>query len=146
MATKDSSLRHQSIARDDPQFVLNYLNEVEELAESVLSTKQHIIDLSKRMNSNREALAALGKNKVLCPPLSRNKVWVNMGGMFIKFKKVEITDMLRKDQKEIEQEISSSRKSLLPKVNKLRDAQGDEMLRGFDLAPLDLKELTKVRQ
>jgi len=71
---------------DTPEFVVNYLQEVETLAEDVLATKQHIIELSKKQNANREALSALA-NKTLCPALSKNRAWVNVGGMFIKFTK-----------------------------------------------------------
>ena len=71
----------------DPQFVVNYLEEVELLAEDVLADKQQLVDLDKKKNSNREALAALHK-KVVAPPHSADKVWLNFGGMFIKMKKV----------------------------------------------------------
>ena len=71
----------------DPQFVMNYLEEVELLAEDVLADKQQMVDLDKKRNSNREALAALHK-QTLAPPYSANKVWLNFGGMFIKMKKV----------------------------------------------------------
>ena len=40
---------------------LLYLKEVEEAADLVLSTKQEIVDLDRKRNSNREALSAFGK-------------------------------------------------------------------------------------
>ena len=71
----------------DPQFVVNYLEEVELLAEDVLADKQQIVDLDKKQNLNREALAALHK-EILAPPYSKDKAWLNFGGMFLKMKKV----------------------------------------------------------
>lgn len=71
------------------EFVIKYLQELEELAEDVLTDKQQIIDLNKRHNANRMALNALNK-KVVAPPTSGSKAWVNVGGMFIKLPKVSI--------------------------------------------------------
>uniref|UniRef100_G3PBA0 P53 and DNA-damage regulated 1 n=1 Tax=Gasterosteus aculeatus TaxID=69293 RepID=G3PBA0_GASAC len=48
---------------DVPVRVLEYLTEVEEAAEDVLTTKQQIVDLDTKRNSNREALNAL-KNEM----------------------------------------------------------------------------------
>lgn len=129
--------------RDDPQFVLNHLCELEKLAEDVLTTRQHIVELSKQQNSNREALSALAKD-TLCPPRSRDKVWVNMGGMFIKLKKDECKSMIQTSQKEISKEIKTSKDSLLPKVNVLKDAQGEDYLKGYNLTPLTKEELNQT--
>jgi len=40
---------------------LLYLKEVEEAADLVLTTKQEIVDLDRKRNSNREALSAFEK-------------------------------------------------------------------------------------
>jgi hypothetical protein len=41
--------------------ILNALRNVEEVAESILSDKQEIIDLDKKRNQNREALRLMNK-------------------------------------------------------------------------------------
>ncbi|XP_039590912.1 p53 and DNA damage-regulated protein 1 isoform X2 [Polypterus senegalus] len=43
----------------DQQTVLQFLAEVEEVAEEVLADKQQMIDLDKKRNRNREALRVL---------------------------------------------------------------------------------------
>ena len=43
--------------------VLNALQNVEEVAEDILKTKQEIIDLNVRVNTNREALSILNKDQ-----------------------------------------------------------------------------------
>ena len=43
--------------------VLNALQKVEEVAEDILKTKQEIIDLNVRVNTNREALSILNKDQ-----------------------------------------------------------------------------------
>ena len=89
MSNKDFYIQTEHLIEmaRDPQFVLKYLEEVELLAEDVLADKQQIVDLDKKRNFNREALAALHK-KTLAPPHSVNKVWVNFGGVFVKMEKV----------------------------------------------------------
>lgn len=73
----------------DPDFVLKYLTEVEELAEDILTDKQQIVDLDMKRNTNREALRAI-KNTKTAPTTSNTKTWLNMGGMFIKVDTVSI--------------------------------------------------------
>lgn len=134
---------------DDAARVLDYLQQVEALAEDVLATKQHIVELSKKKNSNREALAALATcnkphGKPLYPCRSRDKAWVNMGGMFIKLTTKETQNIIRSDQQLLETEIEQSRDSLQDKVNALNDAQGKPPVQGFGLQPLSKDELSKI--
>jgi len=74
-----------------PDHILDYLQQVERLADDCLTTKQHIIELNKQKNMNREALAVLIKGEKQTHPVrSKDKVWVNVGGMFLKMKKVGV--------------------------------------------------------
>nr|XP_002131860.1 p53 and DNA damage-regulated protein 1-like [Ciona intestinalis] len=127
----------------DPQFVMRYMEELEQLAEDVLSDKQQIVDLDKKRNSNREALAALHK-KTTAPASSQNKTWLNFGGVFLKLPKKSAITMLQSDQAELDKEISQIRDNLHNKVNKLRDAQGESDLLGYGLHPLSKAELNRV--
>ena len=52
--------------------------------------------------------------------------------------------MLKSDQDELKNEIDRVRKELKPKVNKLRDAQNDPELQGFDLKALSPEETRQV--
>ncbi|CAK8672450.1 p53 and DNA damage-regulated protein 1-like isoform X1 [Clavelina lepadiformis] len=128
----------------DPLFVMNYMVDLEMLAEDVLADKQQVVDLDKKRNSNREALTALRKKQV-APPYCMDKAWLNFGGMFIKVKKDDAITMLTKDQEELDKEIKTVQRGLHEKVNKLRDAQGQKDLSSFDLNPLTPKELSRVR-
>ncbi|KAL7407294.1 hypothetical protein ABVT39_006361 [Epinephelus coioides] len=123
----------------ESQRALDYLTEVEEAAEDVLTTKQQIVDLDTKRNRNREALNAL-KHEI---PDSE-KVKVCFGNMFIKFPKSKTRDMIQKDQEQLDKEINDLRKGLKAKVNRLNEIQGKPELRGYNLSPLSTDELKAV--
>ena len=129
-------------SRDDPNFVLDYLKQVEELAEDVLTDKQQIVDLDKMRNTNREAIRAL-RTALKSDP--GHKTWMNIGGQFIKYKASDGIKMLESDQDELDNQINSLRNGLLAKVNKLNDAQGKADLKGFNLAPLSRQEMSAMK-
>ena len=128
--------------RDDPKFVLNYLEQVEALAEDVLSDKQQIVDLDTMRNANREALRAL-RNSVKSDP--DHKTWLNIGGQFLKYTAADGIKMLEADQKELDNQITTIRNGLLKKVNKLNDAQGKVELKGFNLSPISKQEMDVLK-
>ncbi|XP_036958377.1 p53 and DNA damage-regulated protein 1 [Acanthopagrus latus] len=119
--------------------VLEYLTEVEVAAEDVLTTKQQIVDLDTKRNRNREALNAL-KNEVS----DSEKVKVCFGSVFIKFPKLKMTEMIQKDQKQLDMEINDLRKGLKAKVNRLNEMQGKPELRGYNLSPLSSDEIKAI--
>ncbi|KAG8007344.1 p53 and DNA damage-regulated protein 1 [Nibea albiflora] len=121
------------------QRVLEYLTQVEEAAEEVLTTKQQIVDLDTKRNRNREALNAL-KNEVS----DSEKVKVCFGNMFIKFPKSKTKDMIQKDQEQLDKEINDLRKGLKAKVNRLNEIQGKPELRGYNLSPLSSDEIKAI--
>ncbi|OBS68526.1 hypothetical protein A6R68_02921 [Neotoma lepida] len=95
--------------------VLQYLVEVEELAEAVLSDKRQIVDLDTKRNQNREGLRALQK------------------------------DLSLSDQEHLDKEIERLRNQLKVKVNRLFEAQGKPELKGFNLNPLNQDELKALK-
>ncbi|XP_021495404.1 p53 and DNA damage-regulated protein 1 isoform X4 [Meriones unguiculatus] len=95
--------------------VLQYLVEVEELAEAVLTDKQQIVDLDTKRNRNREGLRALQK------------------------------DLSSSDQEHLDKEIEMLRRELKVKVNRLFEAQGKPELKGFNLNPLNQDELKALK-
>ncbi|KAM9364310.1 p53 and DNA damage-regulated protein 1 [Pholidichthys leucotaenia] len=123
----------------DSQRVLDYLTELEEAAEDILTCKQQIVDLDTKRNRNREALNAL-KHDV---PDSE-KVKVCLGNMFIKFPKSKTAEMIEKDQKQLDNEINELRNGLKEKVNCLNEMQGKPALRGYSLSPLSTDEIKAI--
>ncbi|XP_069863123.1 p53 and DNA damage-regulated protein 1 isoform X3 [Dipodomys merriami] len=95
--------------------VLQYLVEVEELAEEVLADKRQIVDLDTKRNQNREGLRALQR------------------------------DLSLSDQDHLDKEIEKLRKQLKVKVNRLFEAQGKPELKGFNLNPLNQDELKALK-
>ncbi|XP_071350894.1 p53 and DNA damage-regulated protein 1 [Trachinotus anak] len=121
------------------QRVMEYLTEVEEGAEDVLTTKQQIVDLDAKRNRNREALNALKMEMS-----DSEKVKVCFGNMFIKLPKSKTREMIQKDQEQLEKEINDLRKELKAKVNRLNEMQGKPELRGYNLSPLSTDEIKAV--
>ncbi|XP_053171076.1 p53 and DNA damage-regulated protein 1 [Scomber japonicus] len=123
----------------ESQRVLDYLSEVEEAAEDVLTSKQQIVDLDSKRNRNREALNAL-KNELS----DSEKVKVCFGNMFIKFPKSKTREMIQRDQEQLDKEINDLRKGLKAKVNRLNEMQGKPELRGYSLSPLSTDEVKAI--
>uniref|UniRef100_A0A087XSJ6 p53 and DNA damage-regulated protein 1 n=1 Tax=Poecilia formosa TaxID=48698 RepID=A0A087XSJ6_POEFO len=126
------------------QRVLQYLTEVEEAAEDVLTIKQQIVDLDMKRNRNREALSALKHDMA-----DTEKVKVCFGNMFLKFPKSKAREMIQTvsspvDQEQLDKEISDLRRSLKAKVNSLNEMQGNPELRGYNLSPLSAEELKAI--
>nr|XP_046237775.1 p53 and DNA damage-regulated protein 1 [Scatophagus argus] len=121
------------------QRILEYLTEVEEAAEDVLTTKQQIVNLDSKRNRNREALNAL-KNEMS----DSGKVKVCFGNMFIKFPKLKTREMIQKDQEQLDKEINDLRKGLKAKVNRLNEMEGKPELRGYNLSPLSSDEVKAI--
>ncbi|GAA6225426.1 p53 and DNA damage-regulated protein 1-like isoform X5 [Lates japonicus] len=118
------------------QRVMEYLTEVEEGAEDILTAKQQIVDLDSRRNRNREALNAL-KTEMS----DSEKVKVCFGNMFIKFPKSMTRQMIQRDQEQLEKEINNIREGLKAKVSCLNEMQGQPELRGYNLSPLSSDEI-----
>ncbi|CAB3985868.1 p53 and DNA damage-regulated 1-like [Paramuricea clavata] len=115
------------------------LSEIEELAEEIMADKEQIKNLDHRRNTNREALNALKKCK---GETSSNKSWMCLGGMFIKYPTANVSEILSKDQEELDAEIKNVRDGLKIKVSKLHQLEGSKAPKGFDLTALDKEELS----
>jgi hypothetical protein len=56
MINENKSIRtHQTSIHDDPDFILQYLKDIELLAEQVIAERRDIIELNKRRDKLREA-------------------------------------------------------------------------------------------
>ncbi|XP_008318980.1 p53 and DNA damage-regulated protein 1 [Cynoglossus semilaevis] len=123
----------------DSQFVLQYMTEIEEAAEDVLTTKQQILDLNIKRNTNREALNAL--KTAVC---DSEKVQVCFGNMFIKLPTSKTKEILKRDQEQLDMQINDLRKGLKAKVNHVYEMQGKPELRGYNLCPLTSDEVMAI--
>ncbi|CAH1793670.1 unnamed protein product [Owenia fusiformis] len=114
------------------------LGESEMAAEDVLTDRQTIVDLDRKRNKTREALRSLQKDK------ETEKTWLCMGNMFLKLPKPKAKEMLQKDFDQLDEEINKLRKNLKIKVDKLRDIEQEDSLKGFHLQPLSKEELKAI--
>nr|XP_033819150.1 p53 and DNA damage-regulated protein 1 isoform X2 [Geotrypetes seraphini] len=96
----------------DPEIVLQFLQEVEERAEEVLTDKQQIVYLDLKRNQNREALRALQREAA-----ETDMLMVCFGNMFIQFPKTKIRDMIQIDQEYLDEETARLQTELKIKVN-----------------------------
>lgn len=115
-----------------------HLVEIELVAEDILADRQQIIDLDRKRQKTREAVRVVSKDK------KSKKQWVCFGNMFIKFPSENTKKMLEQDFNQLDNEIGDLRRNLKPKVNKLRDLEMKEDLKGFNLNPLSKEELQTI--
>ncbi|XP_041457247.1 p53 and DNA damage-regulated protein 1-like [Lytechinus variegatus] len=128
----------------DTNFVLTHLGELEALAEEILTEKQQIVDLDRKRNQSREAVRALKNQTESQKSKKEVKTWVSFGNTFIKFPAKNVKMMLTNDQKKLDEEINDLRNGLKPKVAKLREMEGQEEKKGFDLKAMSRDELKAV--
>ena len=121
-----------------PAQVMQALQEMEMAAEEVLAEKENSIQLDKRRHQTREALRSLQKDK------SGEKVYLSFGNMFIKMPQDKAKTLLKKDFEQLDDEIGEIRTKLKEKVNKLRDIENKEELKGFDLKALSKEDIAAV--
>uniref|UniRef100_A0A8C6UF50 P53 and DNA-damage regulated 1 n=1 Tax=Neogobius melanostomus TaxID=47308 RepID=A0A8C6UF50_9GOBI len=118
----------------DSQRVLEYLTLVEEAAEEVLTTKQQVTNA--QYNTRRNCLSEFRNDY--------NPVKVCFGNIFIKIPANKTTEMIQRDQEQLDKEINDLRKELKAKVNRLNDIQGKPELRGYSLTALSSDELKAI--
>ena len=123
--------------------LLVHLREIEEAAEEVLSDKQEIVDLDRKRCQNREAIRAMShlNHAGAAPP----NQWLAMGNCFFKLPKDKAKTLLQKDQDRLDTQINILRSNLKPKVNNLRDKEGQPELKGHGLKALDRNEIQAVK-
>ncbi|RIA94476.1 hypothetical protein C1645_873423 [Glomus cerebriforme] len=118
------------------------LTERERLAEDILTNKQLVVDYDKTRNTNREALTKLKKE----PLKSQKKVWVNLGDFFVKLEKDNVKTHIEKDQKNLEEEISSLRNTIKRKTTELEKLETGEIkkMKGFELRGITANDLYNI--
>ena len=124
--------------------VLELLTDLERCAEEILSSKQEIVDLDRKRNSNREAIRALEKEAKTHYKGSDSKCWLAMGNSFFRLPNRNAVSLLKKDQQQLDISVNTQRSELKEKVGRLREKEGKEELKGFGLKALSSEELTAV--
>ena len=124
--------------------VLELLTDIERRAEEILSSKQEIVDLDRKRNSNREAIRALEKEAKSHYKGSDSKCWLAMGNSFFRLPNKNAVNLLKKDQQQLDISVNTQRSELKEKVGRLREKEGKEELKGFGLKALSSEELTAV--
>ena len=79
-----------------PEKIQQYLIEVEEAAEDIISDQQEIISLDRRRNTNREALRQLQTNKDTGNQSSSTKNWICIGNMFMRLPKPFVVESIER--------------------------------------------------
>lgn len=128
-----------------PERIQQYLVEVEEAAEDIITDQQEIISLDRRRNMNREALRQLRTNSSE-KHTSGTKNWICIGNMFMRLPKPFVIDSVEKEQKQLDTEIKNLRNGLRNKVNNLNDLEDKQETLGTNIKPLSQEEWTAVRQ
>ncbi|XP_063708985.1 uncharacterized protein LOC134837533 [Culicoides brevitarsis] len=112
--------------------------ETEKVADKIITNKRHITELSQKKEDTREAIRELQKS-------TQTKAWTSVSGMLVKTTKEIALELLKKDQKTLEDEINKLRDENKLLVKKHRDLEQNSPLTGFDLKPLSSKEIAGLR-
>eukprot|EP00088_Acartia_fossae_P035357 TRINITY_DN36423_c0_g1_i1.p1 TRINITY_DN36423_c0_g1~~TRINITY_DN36423_c0_g1_i1.p1 ORF type:complete len:148 (+),score=37.23 TRINITY_DN36423_c0_g1_i1:143-586(+) len=126
--------------------LIRLLEDVELAGDRVLTTRQEIIDLDRKRNSNREAIRGLQRLAKEHYKGDKSKVWIAAGNTFIKLENETARQMLDKDQKQLDITVNTLRSSLKDRVNELREKEGQDELKGFNLTALTSDELGMVNK
>ena len=117
---------------------LERMQKVELLGEEVLTDRQQIVELDRRRNKNREALAALRRidREKGAEAAASHKHWVCMGETFTKYDQTSARSMLEADQKRLDAEIDRLRSEVKRKTSQLCEldpsiANGSDIHRSF---------------
>jgi hypothetical protein len=90
--------------------VLDRMQRVELLGEVILTDRQQMVELDRRRNKNREALAALRRiDRQGAEVAAAQRHWVCMGETFAKHSQAEARGMLEADQSRLDAEIERLR-------------------------------------
>ncbi|KAH8337873.1 hypothetical protein KR067_007788 [Drosophila pandora] len=110
----------------------------EELADKILANKHELTVMDKRRQETREALRLMEKSQ-------QEKVWITIGSLLVKMPKEKALELLKKDQQQVEQQISMIYSDQKILVNKHRDLEFKAPFSGTHLKPLERKEFDALK-
>ncbi|KAJ9577287.1 hypothetical protein L9F63_006126 [Diploptera punctata] len=134
---KERALRRHGLL-ENPQKSLEYLEQLEKLGEDITRDQQEVVAIDRRRNQNREALRALRHQK--------GNTWITLGSLLVKVPVDKATQLLQRDQVQLDTQINTLRSNLKVKVNKLRDMEYQSPVPGLMLNPMTTSELSAVGQ
>lgn len=120
------------------------LTNIELTADDIIDTKQQIVNFDAKRHKTREALSRLKEIKEKSGNRSL-KHWVCVGDMFMRLNSNEARNIIFDDHYHIEQGVEKLRDELKEKVEKLRILEGKPENSGFNLKPLDKKEILALK-
>merc|ERR1712106_125922 len=110
----------------------------ERLAEDVISLKNEVLGLSMKREETRMGWRALQKQT--------DKTAILNFVPFIEFNKAEAEQMLEKELKVIDSEITTARNALRHAAAELEEMRGHDTMRGWSCCPLAPKRLRHYSQ
>lgn len=117
--------------------VLGLLRKSESLGENVLRNRDEIVQMDRIRQKNREALNELKKVAT-----TESGVYLCVGNMFIKHSIKQATDLIQKDQKDVNNNIEELRQKIKRNVQNLYEIQNQgEDVNIYNLNPLSSQEM-----
>lgn len=116
-----------------------YFVEAETAGAQVLELKEQILQLHKRLNETREALAIVTKSEF-------EKGYMYQGELLVKRNREDVINKLKQNFKELNEEIRKKGEEMKEKVYKLQDIEKQDFYRGKSLIPLEKNELNALSQ
>jgi hypothetical protein len=104
----------------DAETIVQQLAKAELLGEEILADRQQVVELDRRRNQNREALASFRRAERQGEDVAQ-KQWMCMGDVFIRRPKETAIRMLEEDQRRIERELDALRAGIKRKTSLLCD-------------------------
>merc|ERR1712080_534037 len=101
-----------------------------------------------KRNQNREAIRALSKSSQENTAMKEEnqKCWLAMGNCFFQLPKNKSQELLKQDQNRLDSEINKLRSDIKVKVNNLRDKEGKDELKSFNLKAMTQEEMSALHQ
>ena len=110
----------------DAATLVDRLAQAERLGEEVLTERRQMVELDRRRNQNREALAVFrrmdreaGSSRSGPGGPAAAKHWVCMGDLFVRRPQETARQLLEEDQRRIERELETLRRSVKRKSSEL---------------------------
>nr|CAH7720910.1 unnamed protein product [Callosobruchus chinensis] len=110
-----------------------YLQEVEKVAQDILTAKDNKLQLANAQNKLREAFRALEH-------IEDRNTFVKVGCVYVEMPTEECKEKLKQEIAEIEEEIDKLRGTVKENTFKLRDLEHEPRLEGFSLKPMSVVE------
>ncbi|CAH1981173.1 unnamed protein product [Acanthoscelides obtectus] len=117
----------------ETQKAYKYLQEVEKIAQDILTAKDNKLQLANAQNKLRESFRALEH-------VEDRNTFIQVGCVHIEMPTEECRDKLKQDIAEIEEEMNKLQKTMKENTMKLRDLEHEPRLEGFSLKPMSVAE------